>query len=147
MPPVYQPQICIRRLPLKTAGAAGQAVRCESMSDRKHLIRRYLLATLVGVVIGLVGMVAGYDNFLKWHDSSGIADFDHQIISCNARFVSDSVLNAGRILFQIKFFLGFLLEDSSASNILLGSTLLVPFAVYTFDVVAASRRKRRQGVA
>jgi hypothetical protein len=115
------------------------------MSDRKHLIRRYLFATLVGVVIGLVGMVVGYDNFLKWHDSNGIADFDHQIISCNERFVSESVINAGRILFQIKFFLRFLLEDSSASSIFLSSTLLLPFAVYTFDVVAASRRKREQG--
>jgi hypothetical protein len=33
------------------------------MSAKKHPIRRYLLSTLVGVVVGLVGVIARYEYF------------------------------------------------------------------------------------
>ena len=50
------------------------------------------------------------------------------------------------VLVNVWTFLNFL-SNHSAANILVGSTRLVLFAVYTCDVVAASRRKRAQGAA
>ena len=49
--------------------------------------------------------------------------------------------------FEFANFLLFLTKDIPAVSISFGSMLLIPFAVYTFDVVTACRRKRRQGAA
>ena len=109
------------------------------MISKKHLIRRYLLATVVGIVVGLIGLLAGYQ---------------HNLESARTRMfeLNDSPALLGdddpRFQFAQEYlFWCFLLSDNSAVNILFGSTLLVPFAVYTFDVVAAARRKRERGAA
>jgi hypothetical protein len=114
------------------------------MSEKKLLlIRRYLLATLVGCVVGLIGVLARYELFCEHNGHGSIAE-----VSRWARHVAAYFPATNRDAIEMNIeqlaFLSFLLEDSSAANILFGSTLLVPFAVYTFDVVAASRRKRGQ---
>jgi hypothetical protein len=35
------------------------------MTTQKDLIRRYLLATLIGTILGLLGMVLSYENYLE----------------------------------------------------------------------------------
>jgi hypothetical protein len=115
------------------------------MSAKKQLIRRYLLAAMIGVVVGLVGLIAGYEDYLE-HSRTSIAEVD----GCASTWGEDQQFKPGsrntvRVLLQEGIFLTFLLERHSAYNIRLGSTLLVPFAVYTFNVVAASRRKRTRG--
>ena|ERR1700733_8951541 len=40
------------------------------MSPQKHLIRRYLLATLIGTILGLLGMVVSYENYLERNRAS-----------------------------------------------------------------------------
>jgi hypothetical protein len=65
----------------------------------------------------------------------------------NASFYKPGHLLEVRLLFQACHFLDFLLYYESAGNLVLVSTLLVPFALYAFDVVAAYPRKRGQGVA
>src|ERR1700733_13444896 len=118
------------------------------MSVNKHLMRRYLLATLVGVAVGLPTNFARYESHIKGlaDHPMGVQEIDRCIID-NFHSLQPGSLDSVRALFQAYFLLFFLLEDNSAGNILLGSTLLVPFAVYTFDVVAASRRKRIEGAA
>jgi hypothetical protein len=117
------------------------------MSAKPQLIRRYLIATLVGVVVGLVGVVARYEAYVEHAASTTIARIDGDVVS-SRRWVKPGKLDDARVLAQITCFLYFLVHDNdnSAGNILLGSTLLVPFAVYTFNVVTASQLKSKQGV-
>ena len=51
------------------------------MSAKKQLIRRYLLATMVGFVLGLVGLVAGYQNFLE-RQRAIIAESGNDKLAC-----------------------------------------------------------------
>jgi hypothetical protein len=120
----------------------------KGMSAKKHLIRRYLLATVVGVVVGLVGLLARYEHYLEREgdESISIALIDSTVRK-NAFLIKPDSLNEVRVLRQELPALSFLLYDRFAINIIFGSTLLVPFAVHTFDLVAASRRKREQGTA
>jgi hypothetical protein len=118
------------------------------MSAKKHL-RPYLLATLVGFVVGLVALIVIYEDDLERgvdrDEKISIAVID-TCVRENVSFYKPGHLLEVRILFQARHFLDFLLYYESAANILLATTLLVPFAVYTSDVVAASRRKREHGV-
>jgi hypothetical protein len=122
------------------------------MTVNKHMIRRYLLATLVGVVVGLLGVVANYEEYVEHSPhfcGKSVAQLDSDIVGNRyGDLRSDAIFDARMILHRFYFFV-FLAEDTnnSASNILLGSTLIVPLAVYTFDVVATSRREHRQGTA
>jgi hypothetical protein len=121
------------------------------MSSQKRTIRRYLVATLVGMVIGLVGLMIRYESFLHM----SVAQLNYELrVSLLLNDLREDYQGSDRtegeaacaLLHQLNF-LHFLLDDNSASNILLSSTLLVAFAVYTFDVVAAPRQRRRQGIA
>jgi hypothetical protein len=120
------------------------------MNPAKHFIRRYLLATLAGFVLGLIGVLARYEDYVKNSSHFGgftVAQVDSDIVGNRLwRSQVGRHFDARMVLHRFYFFV-FLAEDTnnSAGNILLGSTLLLPFAVYTFDVVAASRRKREQG--
>jgi hypothetical protein len=118
------------------------------MNAKTHMIRRYLLAAVVGAVVGLAGTFARYEAYVEHAGSTTIARIDGDAVS-SRRWVKPGKLDDARVLVQIACFLYFLVHDNdnSACNIILGSALLVPFAVYTFDVVAASRRKHRPGVA
>jgi hypothetical protein len=120
------------------------------MSDRKHLIRRYLLATAAGVIVGLLGIFARYSYYTESVNDFTPAEIDRRILSIPS-FVNSGRLNEWRINAQLWHFFGILLnyndEAKLLGNIFVTSTLLAPFAVYTFDVVAASRRKREQGAA
>jgi hypothetical protein len=115
------------------------------MNEKKHLIRRYLLAVLVGLVVGLIGVLAMYECFCERNGHGSIANENYWARHVAVHFPAKN-RDAVEIYIQQLAFLSFLLCDNSAANIFLCSTLLVPFAVYTFDVVAASRRKRVQGV-
>jgi hypothetical protein len=122
----------------------------EGMTVNKHLMRRYLLATLVAVVVGLVGIFARYSYYTESVNDFTPAEIDRRILSIPS-FVNSGRLNEWRINAQLWHFFGILLnyndEAKLLGNIFVTSTLLAPFAVYTFDVVAASRRKREQGAA
>jgi hypothetical protein len=116
------------------------------MIVNKHLMRRYLLATLVGVVVGLVGMVVMCDHYCRKHVGIGLLQFD-----CKAAYAAEHFYKVGgrdvaRELIDLAVFLLTLLsdKDKSTANFFI-APLLIPFAVYTFDVVAASRRKRGPG--
>ena len=116
------------------------------MTVSKHLIRRYLLATLVGFVVGIFGLFADYAHFFERNR------MHYEAIDLNAQQVValyhiPSRRNEVRALLQIWMFLNFLTDTKSADNTLFSTVLLVPFTVYTFDVVAASRRKQQQGAA
>jgi hypothetical protein len=118
-----------------------------SMSAKKHLIRRYLLATLLGFVVGIGGALAWYWYHMESIQGASPPRIDQEIVS-NPYFAHSGHLNGFRVILQLLGFLAFLLYSGQGDltvNILFVSTVLVPFAVYTFDVVAASRRKHGQG--
>jgi hypothetical protein len=111
------------------------------MSARKHLIHRYLLAALVGFVIGCVGI------FVKYLDFYGMCCDVWSSDLCGSygnfyvhRDFPPANRTAGSLLLKEGVFLTTLV-DGISGPLLLDSTLLIPFAVYTFDVVAASRRR------
>jgi hypothetical protein len=114
------------------------------MTVNKHLIRRYLLGTLAGVVVGLIGLVLEYESFVEKHYGKSISQMDEVVRDSQNQFKTGT-FESVRVLGHVGAFLFFLLKDDAADGILIGSILLAPFAVYTFDVVAASRRKREQG--
>jgi hypothetical protein len=114
------------------------------MTVNKHLIRRYLLATAAGVVVGLLGVLARYELFCEHNGHGSNADENYWARHVAFHFPAKN-RDAVETYVQQLAFLSFLLCDNSAANIFLCSTLLVPFSVDTFDVVAASRRKRVQG--
>jgi hypothetical protein len=120
------------------------------LSEPKHLIRRYLLATLVGVVVGLVGVSTRYWYYMEKVVGDSPAQVDRYIMS-RAEYVNSGRLGERRVFQQLWYICGLLYycEDQAnlLGNIFLGSILLVPFAVHTFDVVAASRGKAKQGAA
>jgi hypothetical protein len=112
------------------------------MSSKKRLIRRYLLAAIVGGVEGFVCIAATYQ---CWCNRCGFDEaFVNQQINIRSQY-DQEFRSAGRELVNRSVLLYFLIYSGKAdllANIFLGSTLLVPYAVYTFDVVAASRRKQ-----
>ena len=117
------------------------------MSAKKLPIRRYLLATLVGIVVGLVGVGVMYEYYCEQCCGKTLSQIDHQFV-----FFSEDLHAGGpktRILAHVGNFIVFVLCDKpgTAVNILFGSTLLVPFAVYTFDAVAAAWKQRQGAVS
>ena len=95
-----------------------------------------------------MGVIGFYGYYMQSVAGYGLAEIDKTVI--DYPFSNNRLLNEGRVLVQLRTFFEFLTYSGKAdllANILLGSTLFVPFAVYTFDVVAAARRRPEQGVA
>jgi hypothetical protein len=116
------------------------------MDEKKRLIRRYLLGTLVALSWGWLASLPGMSCSAS---TTGMAVSPTKTTGLDMLHFT-FLQRIGMPLkhtFNKLAFLSFLLCDNSAANIFLCSTLLVPFSVYTFDVVAASRRKRVQGGA
>jgi hypothetical protein len=119
--------------------SAGHAVRlgddCQQTPDAP------IPACHIGwICVGLIGIAVEYESFVEKHYSKSIAQMDEVERDSRNQF-KKGTFESVRVLGQVGAFLFFLLKDDAADGILFGSTVLVPFAVYTFDVVAVSRRK------